>query len=96
MSLATGSFRLSVTRPGQCFFVVAFVLLTFVPHAAPQQNAKNVLVILSLFDRQQIANLDLIETPARAGFAGQINFYTTYLNPGKSQDESYQKSLAGC
>ena len=88
MSLATRRFRLCVIR------IVVFVLLPLAHRATPQQDAKNVLVVLSIFDRQQIAYLDLIEAPVRARFTGPVNFYTTYLNPGKIQNESYRESLA--
>jgi PAS domain S-box-containing protein len=74
--------------------VVAFVLFGLTPPVTPQQNAKNVLVIFSIFDRQQIAYLDLIESPVRAHFKGPVNFYTTYLNPRKVLEKGYRESLA--
>jgi PAS domain S-box-containing protein len=74
--------------------VVFFVLLGLAPPVTPQQNAKNVLVIFSIFDRQQIAYLDLIESPVRAHFKGPVNFYTTYLNPRKVLEKGYRESLA--
>jgi hypothetical protein len=74
--------------------VVFLVLLGLAPPVTPQQNAKNVLVIFSIFDRQQIAYLDLIESPVRAHFNGPVNFYTTYLNPRKLLEKGYRESLA--
>jgi PAS domain S-box-containing protein len=94
MSLAISRFRFCVIRPFYWRFVVLFVLLPLAHGATPQQDAKNVLIVLSIFDRQQMAYLDLIEAPVRARFTGPVNFYTTYLNPGKILNESYRESLA--
>jgi hypothetical protein len=94
MSLAISRFRFCVIRPFYWRFVVLFVLLPPAHGATPQQDAKNVLIVLSIFDRQQMAYLDLIEAPVRARFTGPVNFYTTYLNPGKILNESYRESLA--
>ena len=73
---------------------VALVLLGLAPPIAPQQNARNVLVIFSIFDRQQMAYLDLIESPVRAHFKAPVNFYTTYLDPRKVLEKGYRESLA--
>jgi hypothetical protein len=56
---------------------VASVLLTLAPAVRPEQNAKNVLVIFSTFARQQLAYLDLIESPVRFHFKGPVNFLTS-------------------
>ena len=93
-SRASLRFRSCVIRPSHWLCAVVFGLLILVFPATPQQNAKNVLVIFNTFDRQQISYLDLIESPARARYNGPINFYTTYLDPRKLQDESYRESLA--
>jgi PAS domain S-box-containing protein len=91
VSLAISRFISCVIRSS---YWLLFVVLPLAPRATPQQNAKNVLVINSTFDRQQIANVDLIEAPVRARFMGSVNFYTAYLNPGKIQDQSYRESFA--
>ena len=92
MSLANG--RLCVMRSNYWRLAVVSVLFFLAPSVRPQQDAKNVLVIYNTFDRRTMAALDVFKPPVRARFTGQVNFYTTYLNPQKLPDESYRESLA--
>ena len=92
MRLAYG--RLCVTHASYWRLAVVFAVLLLAPSVRPQQQAKNVLVIYNTFDRRTIAASDLFEAPVRARFTGQVNFYTTYLNPPKLSDVPYRESLA--
>lgn len=58
---------------------VASVLLSLAFAARAEQNANDVLVT-STFARQQLACLDLIESPVRAHFKGPLNFFTSFLS----------------
>jgi PAS domain S-box-containing protein len=91
MCLANG--RLWVTH-ARWRLAVVFAVLFLAPSVRPQQQAKNVLVIYNTFDRRTMAASDLLEASVRARFTGQVNFYTTYLNPEKLPNESYRESLA--
>jgi PAS domain S-box-containing protein len=62
--------------------------------ARAQPDAKNVLVIYSYFNRGANPFLDTIESCVRAGVPEKVNFYVTYPESSRWDDEAYRESLA--
>jgi hypothetical protein len=77
-------------------WLVISVLMSpaIVPTAEAQANAKNVLVIYSYFNRGANPFLDIIESCVRARVPEKVNFYVTYPESSRWDDEAYRESLA--
>ena len=60
---------------------------------ATQPRAKNVLVVFSAA-HNEAEDMQAIERAIRARVPGEVNFYTTFIDYQRYQDESYEESLA--
>src|SRR5277367_239954 len=73
----------------------AILLLVFItPCAEAEPNAKNVLVLFSMFHRDHNVWLDDIESTVRARVPGEVNFFTGYLEYSRLDDQAYLDSEA--